>query len=87
MWEVDWSKKSFRQLKKIDKPIAQRIVDRIDDSKDDPYAMMKRLANSPYYRLRVGNYRIITDLRRDSTTIFVVQIDPRKDDYKTLERM
>ena len=87
MWKVDWSKKSFSQLKKLDKPIAQRIVDRVDDSKDDPYAVMKRLVNSPYFRLRVGDYRIITDLQRDSATIFVVQIDPRKDDYKALGRM
>lgn len=87
MWEVDWSKKSVRQLKKLDKSIAQRIVDRVDDSKDDPYTVMKRLVNSPYYRLRVGDYRIITYLRRNSSTIFVVQIDSRRDDYKTLGRM
>lgn len=86
MWKVDWSKKSFRQLKKLDKPIAQKIFDRVEDIKNDPYAATKRLVNSPYFRLRVGNYRVILDIQR-GTTIYVVQIDLRRDDYKALRRL
>lgn len=86
MWKVGWSGKSVQQLKKLDKSLAKRIIDRVDESTNDPYAAVKRLTNSPYYRLRVGDYRVIVDLRRGSTTFFVVQVDPRKDDYKTLRR-
>ena len=85
MWEVAWSKKSVKQLEKLDKLIAERIVDKIETIKNDPHAATKRLVNYPYFRLRIGKYRVILDLRR-GTTIYVVQIDLRRDDYKALRR-
>ena len=87
MWQVVWSDKSVRQLKRLDRSLAQRVVDRVEEIKDDPYTAVQRLVNSPYYRLRVGDYRVIMNLRHNLATIFVIQVDPRKDDYKTLRRL
>ena len=78
MWEVKWSDRSVRQLKKLDKSLARRIVDHVEEIKDDPYIAVQRLVNSQFFKLRVSDYRVILMLHNDSTTIFVVQIDPRK---------
>lgn len=87
MWEVKWSDRSVKQLKKLDKSLARRIVDRVEESKIDPYSSMQRLVNSPFFKIRVGNYRVILKIHDDSATIFVVQIDLRKSVYKTLDRL
>ena len=84
MWKIKWSDRSVRQLKKLDKSLARRIVDHVEEIKDDPYIAVQRLVNSQFFKLRVGDYRVILMLHNDSTTVFVVQIDPRKSDYKTL---
>jgi mRNA interferase RelE/StbE len=74
-WQIIWSEKSLKQLEKIDKKNAQKIYDIILDCLDDPFRMVLRLTNSPFYRLRVGNYRVILDLQQSKMIIFVVETD------------
>lgn len=81
-WQVIWSEKSVRQLKGIDKKDAQRIYDSVLDCAEDPFKGVTRLTGSPFYRLRVGNYRVILDLQQGKMTIFVVETDHRSKIYK-----
>jgi mRNA interferase RelE/StbE len=81
-WQVVWSEKSIKQLEKIDKKDAQRIYDRVIDCADDPFRTAVRLASSPFFRLRVGNYRVILDLQQSKLLVFVVEVDLRKRIYK-----
>jgi len=82
VWQVIWSEKSVKQLKRFEKKISQRIFDAVLDCADDPFRNVIRLANSPFYRLRVGNYRIILDLQQSKVIIFVIEVDHRKRIYK-----
>lgn len=81
-WQVVWSKKSVRQLEKINKKNAQQIYDSILDCTQDPFKNVTRLNNSSFYRLRVGNYRVILDLQQEKMIIFVVETDHRGRIYK-----
>ncbi len=81
-WQVIWSEKSLRQLEKIDKKNAQKIYDTVLDCIEEPFKMVLRLTNSPFYRLRVRNYRVILDLQQSKMIIFVIETDHRKRIYK-----
>ena len=81
-WQVIWSDKSLKQLVKIDTKNAQKIYDSILNCVEDPFNVVIRLTNSPFYRLRVGNYRVILDLQQGKMIIFVVEVDLRKRVYK-----
>lgn len=81
-WKVIWSEKSVKQLEKIDKKNAQRVYDAMLGCTQDPFKSMTRLTNSPFYRLRVGNYRIILDLQQSIMIIFVIEVDHRGRVYK-----
>lgn len=81
-WEVIWSEKSVKQLERIDKKSAQKIYDSVLDCVEDPFRAVIRLTNSPFYRLRVGNYRVILDLQQSKMIIFVVETDHRGKIYK-----
>ena len=81
-WQVIWSEKSVKQLKRIDKKNAQAIYDAVLDCVQDPFKNVSRLTNSPFYRLRIGNYRVILDLQQNKLIIFVVEIDHRSRIYK-----
>ena len=76
-WQVVWSEKSVKQLEKLDKKNAQKIVDSVLDCIDDPFKSVMRLANSRFYRLRVGNYRVVLDLQMSKMIVFVVETDHR----------
>jgi mRNA interferase RelE/StbE len=81
-WEIIWSEKSVKQLKKIDEKNAQKIYDSVQDCIKNPFQTVTRLTNSPFYRLRVGNYRVILDLQQNKMIIFVVETDHRGQIYK-----
>ena len=81
-WQVIWSEKSLKQLEKIDKKNTQRIYDTVLDCIEDTFRTVLRLTNSPFYRLRVGHYRVILDLQQNKMIIFVVETDHRGKIYK-----
>jgi len=81
-WQVIWSKKSVKQLERIDKKNAQKIYDAVLDCVEDPFKTVIRLTNSPFYRMRVGHYRVILDLQQSRMIIFVVEADHRGKIYK-----
>jgi len=73
IWKVIWSEKSVKQLEKIDTKNAQKIYDLVLDCIKDPFQTVTRLTNSPFYRLQVGNYRVILDLQQSKMIIFVAE--------------
>ena len=81
-WQIIWSEKSLKQLEKIDKKNAQKIYDTVLDCLEEPFRMVLRLTNSPFYRLRVGNYRVILDIQQSKMIIFVIETDHRAKIYK-----
>lgn len=84
-WSVLWSDKSKKQLKKMDKRTAGRIIGGVEDIKEDPFMAVSRLAGSRFYRLRVGDHRVILDLRQNKLIVFVVETDSRKRVYKQFQ--
>ena len=81
-WQVIWSEKSVKQLEKIDKKDAQKIYDSVLECVEEPFRVVIRLTNSPFYRMRVGKYRVILDLQQNKMIIFVVEYDHRGQIYK-----
>jgi mRNA interferase RelE/StbE len=81
-WKVIWSEKSVKQLERIDKKNAQKIYDSVLDCIEDPFRAVIKLTNSPFFRLRVGNYRVVLDLQQAQMIIFVVETDHRGKIYK-----
>ncbi len=71
-FEIIWSDPAIRQLKKLDRSVARRIFDKVGELADNPHRFVQKLVNSPQYRLRVGAYRVILDIRGDVLRILVL---------------
>lgn len=80
-WSVLWSARSVRQLKKLDKKQARKIRDAVLEIADNPFVAVRKLSDSAFFRMRVGNYRIILDLQQGTMIIFVVEVDHRRRVY------
>lgn len=67
--------KAIKDLSKIDKKEASKILDKIEGLQHFPQvANIKRLTNFvPPYRLRVGNYRILFELEEEGITVYRVR--------------
>lgn len=62
MLEIRYSEQAVKFLCKVNKADAERIRAKIKQYAENPRELknqVKKLTNSLYYRLRVGNYRVI----------------------------
>ena len=82
MYSVIISDLASKQLDKLSKEVKVRIISTIKRCRIRPYAHVKRLVDSPYFSLRVGDYRVIMDIRDNELKIFVIELGHRKDIYK-----
>ena len=57
-------------------------LDSLAINPDNPELDTKKLEGEPYYRLRVGDWRIIYDPRDDVRIMAIEKIKPRGDAYK-----
>ncbi len=83
-WNIVWSPTAQKQLEKIfksDKTAAQKIVTKLEDVIDDPFAFTDKLQGSNLRKLRVGVYRVIVSLEEQKITIFIVEVGHRSKVY------
>ena len=78
---IELTKSCIKDLKKIDIKQRKIILEKIELLKNYPDTPnIKKLTNYyPPYRFRVGNYRILFDIKDD--IIFIINIKHRKEAY------
>jgi len=84
MYEVLFADVARKQLGKLEKSEQKRIISAIERIRIRPYDFVKRLVGEPYFRLRVGDYRVILDIKNDVMTIMVLYVGHRKNVYDRL---
>lgn len=87
MWKLEFSKRADKQLSKMDPGIRRVIVVwllRNIDGCRDPRAHGKGLsANlSGKWRYRVGNYRILCDIKNQELVVIAIEIGHRSHFYQ-----
>ena len=81
-YAVVFSQTAEKQLKKLDKNRQERILLSLERIKVRPYDFVKKLSGYPYFRLRVGDYRVILDIKNKELIVFIIEIGHRKNIYK-----
>ncbi len=86
-WTIDYSKSARNQLKKLDKPVARRILDFLDNrvaKNEDPRTLGKALTGSlgTLWRYRVWDSRIICEIQHSTVRILVVRVGHRGEVYR-----
>lgn len=83
-WRVIFSTSARKDLKRIDRPSRERIVRAIDRLAQNAELTgdIKRLTESPEYRLRVGDWRVRFLRDGDRLVITIVRVLPRGRAYE-----
>lgn len=80
-YQVIWSQRSRKDLAGLENQFRSRIITKVESIKENPLSYAKHLSGVPLYSLRVGDYRIIMDIKNNQMIIFVIKINHRKKVY------
>ena len=85
-WRIEISETAKRNLAKLDRTIAKRIVAFLRGrlaAAADPRALGKPLRGPlrEYWRYRIGDYRVICDIQDEVMRVLVIDLGHRKDIY------
>jgi len=86
-WSIDYTDTAKRQLRKLDKQSAHRIIDYMDEritSRENPRSTGKALTGplGDLWRYRVGGFRVICDIQDDTLRVLVVRLGNRRNIYQ-----
>lgn len=83
MREVVYSKHAIRTLNRMPANEARRIRSKVLQYAEDPVSLasnVKKLKDSRYYRLRIGDWRVI--FGEDGTVVDVIRVAARGEAYE-----
>lgn len=81
-YTLTFTESAAKELEKLPKDINLRIWNKLRASKLDPFRFFYRLKSRSDYKLRIGYYRIIADIKQNDRVIEVTKIGHRKNIYK-----
>lgn len=84
-WRVKYDPEAIKALKRLDKPVARRIMDYLDEvaALDDPRVRAKPLQGplTGLWRYRVGDFRIVCDVVDEEFIIVALDLGHRSKIY------
>lgn len=86
-YEIEWSAPALRELRKLDKPLARRVLTAVTKLGGDPRPPgVRALTGRPQgtMRLRIAEYRVVYVVQDDLVLVTVVRIAHRREIYRHL---
>jgi len=87
-WTIRYTETALKQLRKLDRPTARRLVDFMDErvaQRADPRDQGKALSGPAFaslWRYRVGDYRVVCEIQDAAVVVLVVSIGHRREVYR-----
>ena len=76
-YSVEWHPKVRKFLRKLPKDISERIILKMGEVKNEPFRYLEHYEGKDYYKLRVGDYRMLIDVDMKNKVLFVQVLDHR----------
>jgi mRNA interferase RelE/StbE len=85
-YRVEFTPRAVRDFKALDDSIRGRISRRIDSLAENPYpqGIKKIEGEDELHRLRVGDYRILYQVKGEILLVLIVGIGHRRDVYRRI---
>lgn len=87
-WTIEFAESAAKQLRKLDRPIARRITQFLRErvaTAPDPRSLGTTLKGDElgqFWKYRVGDYRLIAEIRDREIRIVVIRLGHRRDVYR-----
>ncbi len=82
MYNLVFEKKALESLNKLEPQIKERIWNKLQQCKENPFRFLEHLEEIDGFKLRAGDYRAIVDVDNSTKTIKVLKVGHRKNVYE-----
>ncbi len=83
-YQIFFTDKASKQLKKLQKTDQERIIKSLERIRIRPETHVTKLVGDPGYKLRVGEYRVLLDIKKEKLIILVLLVGHRKNIYENI---
>ena len=83
-FRIEWKKSTRKDLRKLPMNAADKIVEAVERLSQNPFPHgVEKLSGSEHaYRIRLGDYRIVYEVVRESKLVEIQRVRHRKDVYR-----
>lgn len=83
-YEITYARSALKELRKLDRQIARRVLRAIDALADEPRPLgcLQLTGGEGGLRIRVGDYRIVYDIHDDELVVLVLHLGHRREVYR-----
>jgi mRNA interferase RelE/StbE len=81
-YQILWTRKARSKMEKLDSLTVRRIVEKLEEVRENPFSFVIKLRGLDLYRLRVGDYRVIMKIESGRIIIFIIDIGHRSSVYR-----
>jgi mRNA interferase RelE/StbE len=82
-YRIEFTPLARRQIKKLPREVQKRIIERVEElaSNPRPAGVKKLVSGENLYRVRVGEYRAIYQIRDRELIVVIVKVGHRREIY------
>ena len=81
-YSIEWELNSVDEFGKLPFDVSKRILNKIDQVKENPEHFIEKLKDMPEFKVRVGDYRIILLFDKADKRIRIQAVGHRRNVYK-----
>lgn len=84
-FDLEIHRKAIKFLEKLEEVTKSRIIERIKNLRENSFpkeAIKIQGRKEDLYRIRIGNYRVLYYIDKQSSTIFILKVDKRPRVYR-----
>jgi mRNA interferase RelE/StbE len=87
-WTLEFKEKALNQLEELDRTVARRIVTFLETriiTSEKPWQLGTKLKGQEFeglIRFRVGDYRILAEIKNNTLVVLVVTVGHRREVYR-----
>jgi mRNA interferase RelE/StbE len=85
-YKMEWRPAASRDLRRLDSPVRRRILGTIEAlaANPRPPSATELASLEGWWRLRVGDYRVIYEPQNDRLVVLIIRIGHRREVYRRL---
>lgn len=83
-FEIVWTHRAKKDLKLLDKAIARRIIDKVDELGLQDTVCLEQVKGQEFYKFRVGKFRVFIEKFPAVGKLLILHVKHRKNAYKNI---